>query len=175
MTRHLWWIVGVLVWAGCAPAFAEHGHAEIRGTADGSAITGTAALTDTPQGLKIIVQLQQAPSGTHGLHIHQSGTCGSGGQAAGGHYNPDGAPHGFVLADGLRHAHVGDLGNIEIGADGSGTLELIVPNVTLSGNRYNVAGRAIILHEWADDFSQPAGNAGGRIACGPVLLTEPGS
>ncbi|MBI2885008.1 MAG: superoxide dismutase family protein [Candidatus Omnitrophica bacterium] len=174
MLRRLW-LVAVLLIAGPAVVSAEHGEADLAGTAEDSAVAGTAVLTDTPQGLKVVVTIRQAPPGTHGLHIHQYGRCGDGGKAAGSHYNPDGVKHGFLMADGLRSAHAGDLGNIEIGADGSGILELTVPNVTLSGSRYSVGGRAVILHEWPDDFSQPTGNAGGRIACGPILLMEPGS
>ena len=169
------WLVAAMVLVGSSVVSADHGEADLAGTAEGSAVAGTAALTDTPQGLKIVVEIRQAPPGTHGLHIHQYGRCDDGGQAAGGHYNPDGVKHGFLMAEGLRSAHAGDLGNIEIGTDGSGILELTVPKVTLSGSRYSVGGRAIILHEWADDFGQPTGNAGGRIACGPILLMESGS
>lgn len=70
------------------------------------------------------------------------------------------------------HAHAGDLGNIEIGADGTGTLEVTIPELCLTGCKYSLEGKSVILHEKEDDFGQPTGNAGGRIGCGPILLSS---
>ena len=154
------------------PAWADTGRAAIKGTAEGSAVSGTATLAQQPEGMAISVQLSGVSPGKHGLHIHQYGDCSDGGNAAGGHYNPQGAPHGFVVTDGFTKAHPGDLGNIDIGADGTGILTVMVPGLSLSGGPYSVAGRAIILHEKVDDFGQPTGNAGGRIGCGPILLIK---
>jgi Cu-Zn family superoxide dismutase len=117
------------------------------------------------------VQVANVPPGQHGLHIHQFGSCADAGKAAGGHYNPASAPHGYLPKDGLTHAHAGDFGNIQISADGAGTLELVIPNLSLNAGPYPVAGRTVIVHEQMDDFGQPTGNAGGRIACGPIVLT----
>ncbi len=160
----------LMVLIGCAPAFAESGKAVIRGTSDSSPVTGTATFAETPTGLKITVHIAQAPAGQHGLHVHQYGRCDEAGQAAGGHYNPDGAPHGFLPNDGFERAHAGDLGNIEIGEDGTGSLELTVPNLRLEGGRYTIGGRSIIVHDKMDDFGQPLGNAGGRIGCGVIAI-----
>jgi Cu-Zn family superoxide dismutase len=126
---------------------------------------------DSPQGLQISAQLTGVPPGTHGFHIHEFGDCGDAGKAAGGHYNPHGTPHGFLPKDGEQKAHAGDMGNIEIGQDGSGTLTLTLPAASLSTGEHNVGGRAVILHEKSDDFSQPTGNAGGRIGCGIIAVT----
>lgn len=79
-----------------------------------------------------------------------------------------GVPHGDLLKDGFQHAHAGDLGNIEIGPDGKGTLKKVIPGLTLKEGKYGVVGRALILHEKEDNFGQPTGNAGGRIACGVI-------
>ena len=174
MTRGWGWLVGLAMGLGCASGFAETGTARIKGTTEGSSVRGSAALTDTADGLRVAVQVEGVPPGAHGLHIHQYGGCGGGGQAAGGHFNPAGAPHGLLPKDGLTKAHPGDMGNIEVGGDGAGSLALILPGVTLGGGRYSVAGRAIVLHEKADDFDQPTGNAGGRIGCGAIVIAAPG-
>lgn len=152
----------------CIPsAFAAQGVAEIKGTAADSMISGKATLTDTPDGLKVQVDLANVPPGKHGFHIHENGSCAEEGKAAGGHFNPDGVAHGFVPM-GFEHAHAGDFGNIHIDEDGTGHAEAIVKGLSLSGGKYNVSGRAMILHEKEDDFGQPTGNAGGRIGCGVI-------
>ena len=164
--------IAMLVLMAAAPAFAESGKAVLRGTTEGSSVSGTAVLTDTPEGLKITISVEHVAPGQHGLHVHQFGRCDDGGQAAGGHYNPDGVKHGYLPNDGFEQAHAGDLGNIEVGDDGTGSLELIVPNLRLSGGRYTVGGRSIILHDKVDDFGQPLGNAGSRIGCGAIVVTS---
>jgi Cu-Zn family superoxide dismutase len=140
----------------------------VKGTKEGSVVSGKAVLKDTPEGLQISAAFENVPPGKHGFHIHENGSCAEEGNAAGGHYNPDGAPHGYISKDGVGYAHVGDLGNVEIGADGKGRLDAVIPALTLKDGKYNVIGRAFILHEKEDDFGQPTGNAGGRIACGEI-------
>lgn len=169
--RHRMHGVLILTLVGCPHVFAETGKALIKGTTEGSEVSGTATLTDTPEGLKLTAQVAHVSPGTHGFHVHQYGNCEDVGKAAGGHYNPDGVKHGFLPKDGLTGAHAGDLGNIEIGADGTGRVELTLQNLRLSGGKYSVGGRAIVLHEKADDFGQPTGNAGGRIGCGVIVIT----
>lgn len=149
-------------------AFAATGVADIKGTKTGSNLSGKAVLTDTPQGLKISLSLENVPPGKHGFHIHENGSCADEGKAAGGHYNPEGVPHGLLFKDGFEHAHAGDFGNIEIRPSGSGKFETVAKGLTLTGGKYNVAGKAFILHEKEDDFGQPTGNAGGRIGCGVI-------
>ena len=171
------WIVLTAACCGLAVASgtearAETGRAEIQGLGEGSTVSGTAVLTEGPDGLLVSIQVIGAPEGPHAVHIHQYGRCGDAGNAAGGHFNPDKISHGFVPSDGLAKAHPGDMGNITIGPDGRGTLNLTLPGVSLSGGKYAVAGRAVVLHEKADDFGQPTGNAGNRIGCGPILYTK---
>jgi superoxide dismutase, Cu-Zn family len=153
-----------------ARAWSAMGVAEVKGTAPDSQISGTVHFEDTAGGLKISAALTGVPPGLHAFHIHEFGSCAESGKAAGGHYNPAHAPHGQVLKDGVQHAHAGDLGNITADANGSATLEATIPGVTLAEGKYTVGGRAVILHEKVDDFSQPAGNAGSRIGCGPIVL-----
>ncbi|PIQ86131.1 MAG: superoxide dismutase [Candidatus Omnitrophica bacterium CG11_big_fil_rev_8_21_14_0_20_45_26] len=142
--------------------------AQLGPTAEGSAITGKVSFMAIEDGLKINAVVLNAPPGKHGIHIHENGSCAEAGNAAGGHFNPDGVLHGDLAKDGFRHAHAGDLGNIEIGPDGKGTLEKVISGLTLETGQYGVIGRSVILHEKEDDFGQPTGNAGGRIACGII-------
>jgi Cu-Zn family superoxide dismutase len=112
------------------------------------------------------------PPGKHGFHIHEFGAVTQGGKDAGGHYNPFGKPHGYVVSQGVQNVHAGDLGNIEIAEDGTGLLDLRVKDLWLTGHQINVAGRAVIVHEKEDDFGQPVGNAGARIAGGAIILVD---
>lgn len=153
-------------------AYAEDARAVLGGTVPDSPITGTAEFTRFPGGIAVKIQVQNAPAGNHGIHIHETGSCDQAGQAAGGHFNPDTLPHGNLIADGLTKAHAGDLGNIEVLPDGTGTLEAEVKGLTLDQTHYGILGRSVILHEKLDDFGQPTGNAGGRIACG-LIETKP--
>ncbi len=174
MHRHLMGCrlaIALALTAAAPNAQAASATAVIQGTTEGSPISGAATFTDTDSGLQIAIVVANVPPGTHGIHIHQFGACDNAGNAAGGHYNPDSAKHGFLPSDGLAGAHAGDLGNIEVDANGHGTLDLIVPSLTVTGGKYSVAGRALILHEKMDDFGQPTGNAGGRIGCGVIVIT----
>ena len=152
-------------------SWAATGVAEIKGTADDSKIKGIVRLEDTPGGLHVMAQLTGVPPGDHGFHIHEFGDCAQMGKAAGGHYNPMNTPHGNVLKDGIQKAHVGDMGNITANAAWEATLDATLHGVALSGANNSVGGRAIVLHEKVDDFSQPVGNAGNRIGCGTIVIT----
>lgn len=149
-------------------SFGANARAVIRGTQEGSAVAGEAILKDSEDGLEMNVEISGATPGLHGIHIHENGSCLDMGNAAGGHYNPGGVKHGFILRDGLTGAHVGDMGNLEVGLDGKGSLLMIIPGLSVSGGQYNALGRSIILHEKQDDFGQPTGNAGGRVGCGVI-------
>ena len=153
-------------------AWAAKAKAEIRGTSPDSPVSGTATFEDTDKGLAVNVEVMNVSPGLHGFHIHEKGSCDDKGNAAGGHYNPAGVQHGLLPKDGFTGAHAGDFGNIEVGADGKGTLQLVVPDLTIQGGKYDVAGHAVILHEKEDDFGQPTGNAGGRIGCGVIEASQ---
>jgi Cu-Zn family superoxide dismutase len=100
-------------------------------------------------------------------HVHEKGDCSApDGASAGGHFNPENHPHAKP-PDAPRH--LGDLGNIEVAQDGTGTLEIVVKGANLkSGDKYSFLDRALIVHEKKDDGGQPTGNAGGRIGCGVI-------
>ncbi|HYK43388.1 MAG TPA: superoxide dismutase family protein [Thermoanaerobaculia bacterium] len=134
----------------------------------GSTVTGTATFTELSSGgVRVRVHVENAPPGTHGLHVHEKGDCSDPeAKSAGGHFNPGGMPHAGPMAD-KRHA--GDLGNIEIGANGKGDLDVRTDLLTVKSGPNSVVGKAVIFHEKADDLAtQPTGNAGGRLACGVV-------
>ena len=155
------------------PAFADTGHAVIKGTTAHPEIEGEVTLTDTASGLLVQGSLKGANPGLHGFHIHEFGSCDDNGNAAGGHYNPQGTPHGNLVTDGPTAAHAGDLGNIKVAEDGSAAWLYTLTNLKLSAGPNAVAGRAFIVHEKLDDFGQPTGNAGGRIACGTIVIIKP--
>ena len=141
---------------------------EINPTQAGSSVTGTLQLEEVAGGLKIDAVVKGVTPGKHGFHFHENGSCADEGKAAGSHFNPDHVPHGLLTKNGATHAHAGDMGNIEVGADGTGQLSLTLPGLSLSSGNYNVSGKSVILHEKEDDFSQPTGNAGARIGCGVI-------
>ena len=144
----------------------------IEGTSEDSELYGEVELVENPDGLSVTAEVYNAPQGKHGIHIHENGNCDDAGNAAGGHFNPDGVQHGMVANDGLAKAHVGDLGNIEVDEYGDGYLSTFIPGASLAEGKYNVIGKAIILHEKEDDMGQPTGNAGGRIGCGIIETAE---
>ncbi len=136
----------------------------------GSKTTGTAALTPLPDGsVQIVVNIANAAPGSHGLHVHATGDCSApDASSAGPHFNPDNSPHG--APDHPPH-HAGDLGNIQVGADGTGTLTQTIKDATLDQGARSLIGKAVVVHEQVDDLaSQPAGNSGARIACGVITV-----
>ena len=149
-------------------AWSASATAILKGTATDSKITGTVTLTEEKGGLTVVAKLSNVPPGAHGFHIHAIGNCEDMGKSAGGHFNPDKSPHGLYPMDGPMKAMAGDMGNINIGANGNGDFAVFMPGLTLKDGKYAVNGLSIVLHEKKDDFTQPAGNAGGRIACGII-------
>lgn len=149
-------------------AMAAAGKAVIKGTADRSQIAGEVSFVEEKGGLTVKAVVSNLPPGKHGFHLHENPGCAEGGKAAGGHFNPDKAMHGYLPKDGMEHAHAGDMGNIDVDDKGNGTSVVFMPGLTLTDGQYAVSGRSVIVHEKTDDFGQPTGNAGGRIACGIV-------
>jgi Cu-Zn family superoxide dismutase len=128
----------------------------------GSKMTGNAQATPTASGVAMLVEVQNATPGAHGVHIHEKGDCSDPAAAsAGGHFNPKGAAHHGGAGSAVRHG--GDLGNMNVDSNGRGLLIIAVGDLTMS----NVVGKAVIVHEKQDDLqSDPAGNSGARVACG---------
>jgi len=164
-------VLSFSLFSGLTLGFAMDGElvaATLKPTQQDSAIAGTATFEEFADGLEVHIEVTGAPPGLHGIHIHQNGSCNNHGNDAGGHLNPDHVQHGALEKDGFAKAHAGDLGNILIAADGTGVLETTLPGLTVTGDRYSVMGRSLLIHANEDDFGQPTGNAGDRIACGVI-------
>jgi Cu-Zn family superoxide dismutase len=144
---------------------------------------GSATLSERDDGtVEVVVNVEQLPPGEHGIHIHETGVCDSGGDepfgSAGGHFNPTGVSHGAPPDSGTpesNRGHAGDLGNITVGDDGTARLSIGTDRFTLSPGPSSLLdedGSAIVVHADADDLTtDPSGNSGARIVCG--VITEP--
>jgi Cu-Zn family superoxide dismutase len=135
----------------------------------GSSVTGTADFKEKNGSVEIVVELKGAKPGQHGVHLHDKGDCSApDASSAGGHFNPDSKNHGAPNVD--PH-HAGDFGNMTVAANGTGKLRLTVKGLTVAPGPNSVVGHAIVIHADQDDLkSQPAGNAGARVACGVVQV-----
>ncbi len=158
--------------AGVLPiAPAKQANAMI-GSSNDSGVTGVAVFTQNGDQITLTIEIQGASPGLHAAHIHANGDCSApDGTSAGGHWNPTGVAHGKW---GEGEFHLGDIGNITVGEDGTGSITLTTDLWEIgTGSDVDVVGRGIIVHAGADDFtSQPSGAAGARIGCGVIVLSE---
>ena len=144
-------------------------HLEARSS---SAVTGNIGFVQMKDGVvRAHVEISGlSPGSEHGMHIHQNGDCSAAdASSAGPHFNPDAVEHGRA---GFGAHHAGDLDAVV--ADGSGRVvaDLRIEGVTVSPGARSIVGRAVVVHRDRDDYvSQPAGNAGPRIAFG--VITAP--
>ena len=125
---------------------------------------GVFTLTPAPGGLLVTANLKNMPEGQHAFHLHANPSCEDSFNAAGGHYNPKGEPHGFFSG---KAFHLGDMPNIHVGKSGQLKIENFIHGLILSSNMPRPG--TLIIHAGGDDYiSQPSGAAGARIACGVV-------
>ena len=142
---------------------------------DAGNVTGTIDLDETNGMVKVAVTISGATPGSHAVHIHDGTSCddtdAGAAMAAGPHWNPTDAGHGFP--DAATH-HVGDFGNMTVDGTGAGTLSLDVTgfNVQPGGGNLSAIGHAVIFHQGSDDGTGTNGNAGGRAGCG-LVQTRP--
>lgn len=148
----------------------DHDHEVVIMNTEGER-TGVATLEQVEEGVQIHLEAWGLPAGVHGFHIHEKGLCETPDfESAGGHFNPTDAKHGFDHPEG---PHAGDLPNIEVGEDGTVKETIVADMVTLEKGEKNSllqeGGTSLVIHADPDDYvSQPAGNAGKRIACGVI-------
>lgn len=131
---------------------------------------GEVTLTQLDSGVRVVIQGTGLAPGSHGVHIHMTGSCMAPDFAsAGGHWNPRGRQHG---RDNPMGQHMGDMPNLIVGQDGNGMIELVVEGARIARGTAALLdedGAAIVIHAGPDDYvSDPAGDAGSRIACGEV-------
>ncbi len=138
---------------------------------------GTATLTQTPAGVLIELDLSELPPGEKAFHIHATGACdgATGFKSAGEHFAPRQSRHG-LRAD--RGPHAGDMPNQFVQRDGTLRAHVLSTLVTLEPGEatlFDNDGSTLVLHAKPDDYrSQPAGEAGDRIACAVVERPEKG-
>lgn len=132
-------------------------------TAEGAA-AGTATATVGPAGIMIALNVMGLPPGEHGVHVHTTGSCEAPTfESAGGHWNPENQTHGL---EGAAGQHAGDMPNLTVAEDGTGTLEYQLMGGTFEG-LLDADGSAFVVHADPDDqMTDPSGNSGARIACG---------
>ncbi len=137
--------------------------------ADGSAM-GNVALSEGAGGVTMTVSATGLPAGTHGIHLHEKGLCeGPKFESAGAHWNPGMKKHG---RDNPQGAHLGDLANLEVGADGSASANFTVAGAMMASGSTMLAdadGTALVIHAKPDDYkTDPSGASGDRIACAVI-------
>ena len=139
--------------------------------ASGSLVSGTLTLVPMGDGVHMSGEVGGLkPGDTRGFHIQEKGDCSAAdASSAGGHFNPAAQAHG---RSGHGAHHAGDTDNIVANAKGVARINAHVTGVTLGGGAGNdIAGRAVIVHAAADDYTtQPTGNAGARVACGVIKV-----
>jgi superoxide dismutase, Cu-Zn family len=108
------------------------------------------------------------PGAIHGFHVHEKGDCSSGDDnSAGGHFNPDGKPHG---QHGQVPHHAGDLPSLKADASGVANFSFETNTITVGGGITDVIGKGLIVHRNPDDYvTQPTGNSGPRLACAVIM------
>jgi superoxide dismutase, Cu-Zn family len=131
---------------------------------------GTVTVSEGKQGTTFKVAVSGVAAGKHGFHVHEKGDCGAAmkdgkmdaGGAAGPHYDPDAKKtHKGPQGSG----HKGDLPVLTAGAKGIDQ-SVTAPKLKLA----DVQGRALVIHEAGDNYSDNPENGGGRgrIACGVI-------
>ena len=132
---------------------------------------GDVIIRQHQQGVRLYLGVKSLPPGDHAMHFHEKPSCEPPDfKSAGGHFNPTGAHHGLKNPEG---PHAGDMQNIHVAANGTSGDVVHDERVTLQQDKPNSlfanGGTALVIHAKADDMvSDPAGNAGDRIACGVI-------
>lgn len=146
-----------------------HAEAIITGTKADTTVDGKVSFDADNGKVKMMLDLTipKMANKMVAVHIHEHPDCGDNGKATHGHWNPTNSSHGKWGGDSF---HLGDIGNVQLDAQGKGTMELSTELWTLGSDTLSsVLNRAIIVHSGVDDYkTQPTGNAGSRIGCGVI-------
>lgn len=144
---------------------------------------GRATFTQTAAGVEIVLNVESQTPGPHGVHLHVNGKCEPGPDAsgntiafgaAGGHFDPGGSKRHGGPGQPPEAGHAGDVPNIVVAGDGTGTLRYTHPHATLDTGPNSVLGKALVVHAGPDDYrTDPAGNSGARVLCGVIESARP--
>lgn len=141
---------------------------------DKKPILGTVRFTEDLNNdcVLIDIDIKGLKKGLHGFHVHEFGDMSDQCESMCAHFNPYGKSHG---GPDDRHRHIGDLGNLDVGADGCVKKRMTDSLIRLRGTKANIIGRGLIIHADEDDLGkggQPdsltTGHAGKRIACAVI-------
>jgi len=131
---------------------------------------GDVDLVQTQGGVLIKLQVKGLSPGEHAFHVHAVGKCEAPFESAGPHFNPSNHKHGMMSGEG----HAGDMPNLHVPQSGELNVEVLNSAISLDKGKpnsvFDTDGSALVIHAKADDYkSDPAGNAGDRIACGVIM------
>jgi superoxide dismutase, Cu-Zn family len=137
----------------------------------GSQAAGNVSFVQRGEKVLVEARITGLTPGLHGFHVHEKGDCtAADGMSAGAHFNPHKAPH---AGPDSAQRHAGDLGNLTADASGVAVYRAEVAGISLGTGADSIVGRAVIVHANPDDLrTQPAGNAGARLACGLISKGE---
>lgn len=168
MTR-MFSVLALSLMVGAATLSAQMKHVDLKdakGTSIGMAMISPAK----GGGVSIDLDVHGLPPGEHALHFHAVPKCeGPDFTSATGHFNPAMKKHGMQNPEG---SHAGDMNNFTVDAKGNAKTTITNANVTMGAEANSIyanGGTALMIHASADDMkTDPAGNAGARIACGVI-------
>jgi superoxide dismutase, Cu-Zn family len=117
------------------------------------------------QGLIVAFDVSGFSPGQHGMHLHNVGRCDPPSfESSGTHWNASGHKHG---TDNPQGPHDGDWDNLDIGADGRGSNNRLIPRWH---GKIPESGLSLVFHSNKDDeVTDPSGNSGARIACAVII------
>jgi Cu-Zn family superoxide dismutase len=161
------WLFAALLAAGCDRDSTREAEGHLAGVKGFESVAGKVKLEEVSSGVRVLLELENAPPGPKGVHIHEKGDCSDPLlESMGKHFAPHGEPHG------LPHAgpqHPGDLGNVVVHDNGKGELELTTRTGNLKpGDPMSFTNRAVIVHQGEDKGTQPSGDSGKPLACAVI-------